>query len=96
MSRAYERLNAGTKDDKLPNSTLMCFPPPLPSTSIYTEGDGIIGWEHCLDIADEYTENRGKDQHVVAGIISQWQTILFPITHQSLVRMVQNSSAELG
>ena len=35
----------------------MCFPPPLPLTSVYSESDGIVGWEHCLDIAGDYTEN---------------------------------------
>ncbi|MEH6581483.1 MAG: alpha/beta hydrolase [Halioglobus sp.] len=57
LARAYERLNADTKEDELPNSTLMCFPPPLPSTSVYSQGDGIVGWEHCLDIANDITEN---------------------------------------
>ena len=57
LARAYERLNAGIENDELPRSTLMCFPPPIPSTSVYSEGDGIIGWQHCLDIADARTEN---------------------------------------
>jgi pimeloyl-ACP methyl ester carboxylesterase len=56
LARAYDKLNAGAKDDKLPSSTLMCFPPSLPSTSIYSEGDGIVGWEHCIDIASDTTE----------------------------------------
>jgi pimeloyl-ACP methyl ester carboxylesterase len=57
LARAYERLNADSRDDQLPNSTLMCFPPPLPSTSIFSEGDGIVGWEHCVDIANDSTES---------------------------------------
>lgn len=57
LARAYDQLNPGAKNDKLPNSTLMCFPPSLPSTSIYSEGDGIVGWEHCIDIAGDTTEN---------------------------------------
>jgi hypothetical protein len=57
LARAYDRLNAAAKDDTLPNSTLMCFPPRLPATSIYSEGDGIVGWEHCIDITSEITEN---------------------------------------
>jgi pimeloyl-ACP methyl ester carboxylesterase len=57
LARAYDQLNAAAKDDKLPNSTMMCFPPSLPSTSIYSEGDGIVGWQHCIDIASETTEN---------------------------------------
>lgn len=57
LARAYERLNAGAEADELPKSTVMCFPPPLPSTSVYSEGDGIICWEHCLDVASDHTEN---------------------------------------
>ena len=57
LARAYEQLNADAKDDQLPNSTMMCFPPPLPSTSIYSKGDGIVGWEHCVDIASANTES---------------------------------------
>jgi pimeloyl-ACP methyl ester carboxylesterase len=57
LARAYERLNAGAEADELPKSSLMSFPPPVPSTSVYSEGDGIVGWEHCLDITDSCTEN---------------------------------------
>jgi pimeloyl-ACP methyl ester carboxylesterase len=57
LARAYERLNADAATDELPNSKLMSFPPPVPSTSVYSESDGIIGWEHCLDIAGDLTEN---------------------------------------
>lgn len=57
LARAYERMNAGAENDVLPHSDMMCFPPPLPSTSVYSRGDGIIGWQHCLDIAGEITEN---------------------------------------
>lgn len=57
LARAYERMNAGAENDILPRSDMMCFPPPLPSTSVYSRSDGIIGWQHCLDIASEITEN---------------------------------------
>lgn len=57
LVRAYERMNKEAENDVLPGSDLMCFPPALPSTSVYSRGDGIIGWQHCLDIADENTEN---------------------------------------
>lgn len=57
LARAYERMNEGAENDVLPRSDMMCFPPPLPSTSVYSRGDGIIGWQHCLDIAGENTEN---------------------------------------
>ena len=57
MERAYGRLNAGAEADELPKSTEMCFSPRLPSTSVYSKGDGIICWEHCLDVANDQTEN---------------------------------------
>jgi hypothetical protein len=59
LARAYGRLNPGVEKDELPRSMLVCFPPPVPSTSIYSESDGIVGWQHCLDIADGRTENIG-------------------------------------
>lgn len=59
LARAYEQLNPGAENDELPRSNLMCFPPQLPSTSVYSKGDGIVGWQHCLDIADGLTENVG-------------------------------------
>ncbi|PLW67234.1 alpha/beta hydrolase [Pseudohalioglobus lutimaris] len=57
LARAYEQLNPGVENDALPRSNLMSFPPQLPSTSVYSEGDGIVGWQHCMDIADGLTEN---------------------------------------
>jgi pimeloyl-ACP methyl ester carboxylesterase len=30
---------------------------PVPSTAIYTKGDGIVRWHTCIDVADELHEN---------------------------------------
>lgn len=57
LARAYERMNEGTENDVLPRTDMMSFPPSLPSTSVFSRGDGIVGWQHCLDIAGDTTEN---------------------------------------
>ena len=59
LARAYDRFNAGAENDELSRSQLRHSPPPLPSTSVYSKGDGIIGWQHCVDIANGQTENIG-------------------------------------
>lgn len=57
LARAYGRLNAGAHADELPKSKQMSFSPTVPSTSVYSEGDGIVCWEHCLDVSNDQTEN---------------------------------------
>lgn len=34
------------------------IPPPVPSTAVYTKGDGVVNWEHCIErIENETTQN---------------------------------------
>ncbi|MEZ4888446.1 MAG: alpha/beta fold hydrolase [Chitinophagales bacterium] len=36
----------------------MKYPPPVPSTAIYTKGDGIVSWKCCIEmIEDHQTQN---------------------------------------
>lgn len=57
VAKLYERLNPQQKDDPLAASGLMYQPPPVPSTSIFSERDGIAPWRCCVDACDEKTEN---------------------------------------
>jgi pimeloyl-ACP methyl ester carboxylesterase len=106
LARAYDRMNEGAENDVLPRSDMMCFPPPLPSTSVYSRGDGIIGWQHCLDIADENTENiRVPGTHtamahnplvlyVIAHRLAQLENDWRPLASSaSKLRMIESSCA---
>jgi pimeloyl-ACP methyl ester carboxylesterase len=102
LARAYERLNADSIQDELPNSSLMNYPPAGPSTSVYSESDGIIGWEQCLDIAGDCTENicvpgshTGMTHnplvlHVIADRLAQaedaWRPFIPTGVHKMLVK----------
>lgn len=56
--KIYERLNPGIGDDALLNGEpIWELPPPVPSTSIYSESDGIAAWRYCVDPINPYTEN---------------------------------------
>ena len=53
----YERLNPDMQDDPLTASKIMQQTPPVPSTSIFSETDGIAPWRCCVDQCDDRTEN---------------------------------------
>ncbi len=56
--KIYERLNPGASEDVLLQGTpIWETPPPVPSTSIYSESDGIAAWHSCIDQINESTEN---------------------------------------
>lgn len=56
--KIYERLNPNIKTDPLMNGEpLWELPPPVPSTSIYSESDGIAAWNYCVDPLTPITEN---------------------------------------
>jgi pimeloyl-ACP methyl ester carboxylesterase len=58
VERLYERMNPNQQDDPLlAQEVLWKQPPPVPSTAIYSEGDGIAHWSFCVDPEDESTEN---------------------------------------
>lgn len=58
VARLYERMNPNQQDDPmLAFESIWRCPPPVPSTAIYSEGDGVAHWSFCVDEADEYTEN---------------------------------------
>jgi pimeloyl-ACP methyl ester carboxylesterase len=56
--KLYERMNPNFREDTLANGEPVWEdPPPVPSTAIYTEEDGIASWKYCVDDAGPYTEN---------------------------------------
>lgn len=56
--KLYERLNADLKTDPLVNGDpVWQTPPPVPSTAVYTERDGIAAWHTCVDDVKGNTEN---------------------------------------
>ncbi len=42
--------------DELPRSFLenMAHPPPVPTTALYTRGDGVVAWQSTVEVSDRY------------------------------------------
>lgn len=57
VGRLYERMNPHSSGDSEFQMTLAATTPQVPSTSIYSKGDGIAPWPLCLDEGGEGTEN---------------------------------------
>ena len=58
VARLYERMNPNQHDDPmLQHESIWRKSPPVPSTAIYSEGDGVAHWSFCVDEEDDYTEN---------------------------------------
>jgi pimeloyl-ACP methyl ester carboxylesterase len=58
VARLYERMNPNQADDPmLAWESTWRRSPPVPSTAIYSEGDGVAHWSFCVDEEDELTEN---------------------------------------
>ncbi len=56
--KLYERLNPNVADDPLvTGEPIWENPPPVPSTAIYSEDDGVASWHYCVDDVSERTEN---------------------------------------
>ena len=58
VERLYERMNPDQASDPLlEHQDTWRLPPPVPSTAIYSEGDGVAHWSFCVDDEDDFTEN---------------------------------------
>ncbi len=58
VERLYQAVNPGqVSDPLLEHSELWRTAPAVPSTSIFSRGDGVAHWSYCVDEEDEYTEN---------------------------------------
>lgn len=66
VARLYQWLNKDQAEDPiLERESLWRESPPVPTTSIYTEGDGVAAWQYGLDHTDKQTENlRVRGSHV--------------------------------
>ena len=42
--------------ERIPNSFLqhMAVPPPMPTTALYTRGDGVVAWQSTVELSDRY------------------------------------------
>lgn len=57
IRRIYERIKPDEKPSKLVKLTAQLGATSMPSTAIYTEGDGFVPWRFCIDEVNEVTEN---------------------------------------
>ena len=58
LLKIYERLNPNaSQDELLQGAPIWEVAPPVPSTSIYSESDGIASWRSCVDETNDSTEN---------------------------------------
>jgi pimeloyl-ACP methyl ester carboxylesterase len=57
IRRIYERLNPPETNSQLMQDTVNIGSTPMPSTAIYSEGDGFVPWRFCIDEEDEVSEN---------------------------------------
>lgn len=56
--KLYERLNPNMEHDPLLHGDAIWEQtPPVPSTSVYSESDGIAAWRYCVDPIAPQTEN---------------------------------------
>lgn len=57
-SNVYRIFNMFTEVpyDEMPHSFLqhMAHPPPVPTTALYTRGDGVVAWQSTVEISDRY------------------------------------------
>ena len=58
ITRLYGYLNPDQQTDEFfISSDMWEATPPMPSTSIYSEGDGVNNWRYCLDQENSLSEN---------------------------------------
>lgn len=59
VRQAYEDLTGQrlTDPDTIAQLTESATVPPVPSTAIYTRGDGIVAWQNCVEPAAPTTDN---------------------------------------
>jgi pimeloyl-ACP methyl ester carboxylesterase len=58
VARLYERMNPNQENDPMLSfESVWRNAPPVPSTAIYSEGDGVAHWSFCMDQEAHETEN---------------------------------------
>lgn len=58
VAELYNRMNPNWQSDLLVNSEhIWTRPPPVPTTSVATVSDGVVGWKNCVDTAESRAPN---------------------------------------
>ena len=57
VRKMYERMNPKDRTSKLLKKNIKRGATVVPSTAIYSEGDGFVPWQFCVDEEDALTEN---------------------------------------
>jgi pimeloyl-ACP methyl ester carboxylesterase len=104
VGRLYTRLNPHAREVSEFQMTLAATTPDVPSTAIYSQGDGIAPWQLCMDIEGEHTENvRVPGSHtampfnllvcyVVADRLAQPESNWRPFQPQGLAKLLYRPS----
>lgn len=69
--RAYEYLTGQKIDDEHTRTQLseVAAAPPVPSTAIYTRGDGVVAWQNCMEASGPETDNiEVHGSHIGLGV----------------------------
>lgn len=60
VARMYRMFNGDSMGELLSPVARWQYPPPVPSTAIFSRGDGVANWDFCVDKLDgKQTENIG-------------------------------------
>lgn len=100
IGRLYALLNPHAREESEFQMTLGAPTPDVPSTAIYSQGDGVAPWQLCMDIEGEHTENvRVPGSHaampfnllvcyVVADRLAQPESNWRPFQPQGLAKLL--------
>ena len=69
--RLYELMSGTSIDDHNHRHHLaeVAAAPPVPSSAIYTKGDGVVAWENCREVESELAENiEVRGSHMGLGV----------------------------
>lgn len=104
VGRLYTRLNPQAREESSFQMTLAAATPEVPSTAIYSQGDGIAPWQLCMDIEGRNTENvRVPGSHtampfnllvcyVIADRLAQPENNWRPFEPQGLAKLLYRPS----
>lgn len=56
-TRFYQAVTGETMQDFEVRLKASTQPPPMPSTAIYSKGDGVVAWQNCIEVAAPQTDN---------------------------------------
>ena len=56
-TRLYQAITGDLGEDIAERLRASTEPPPVPSTAIYSKGDGVVAWQNCVETAAAQTDN---------------------------------------